>query len=162
MEYKDFYGYTISEYGDVYNKFGHKMASHDNGRGYLVVWLTLPQGRKIFGIHRLVALCFINNPENLPEVNHIVPDKLNNHYKNLEWVDRGRNIEHAYEHELRSAKGENNSRCLTDEETVREICQLLEEKLTPSKIRDMGYKYSLVRSIKARRNWKHISEDYSF
>lgn len=138
------------------------MSTQDNGRGYRVVWLTLPQGRKIFGIHRLVALCFIPNPDNLPEVNHKWPDKLNNHYTNLEWVSRGRNIEHAYEHKLRSAIGENNARCMTDEVTVREICVLLEKGCSPSKIRDMGYKYELVRKIKNRKNWTHISKEYSF
>lgn len=37
-------------------------------------------------VHRLVALAFISNPKNLPEVNHIDKNGLNNNIKNLEWV----------------------------------------------------------------------------
>jgi len=162
MKSSMFSGYTVYENGDVYNKYGKKMASHDNGRGYQVVWLTLPERRKIFGVHRLVALCFIDNPEDLPEVNHIDGDKLNNHVSNLEWVTRGENIKHSFDNQLRSATGENNARCLTDESTVRKVCHLLESGLSSAKIRDLGYDYNLVRKIKIRQTWKHISVDYKF
>lgn len=46
-------------------------------------------------IHRLVALTFIANPENLPEVNHIDGNPLNNHVDNLEWCTRRQNTMHA-------------------------------------------------------------------
>ena len=48
-------------------------------------------------IHRLVAEAFIDNPGNLPVVNHIDGDRVNNQVTNLEWVTRSRNLEHAVE-----------------------------------------------------------------
>lgn len=47
-------------------------------------------------VHRLVAQAFIENPLNLPEVNHIDADRKNNNVANLEWCDRAGNTLHAY------------------------------------------------------------------
>lgn len=46
-------------------------------------------------IHRLVALHFIPNPENLPVVNHINHDHHDNRSTNLEWCTQSHNIQHA-------------------------------------------------------------------
>ena len=47
-----------------------------------------------FGYHRIVAEHFIENPDNLPQVNHIDGNKKNNDYRNLEWVDSFGNQRH--------------------------------------------------------------------
>lgn len=160
---KEVFGYKVSEDGSVYGKFGKKLSPSDNGRGYLILGLMIAgEGRKTFGVHKLVALAYVPNPENLPEVNHKDGNKLNNHFSNLEWCTRGDNILHAYENTLRSATGTNNSRCRTDEEDVKDICRALECGNTSAQIRDQGYDYNLVRAIKARKNWTHISKTYVF
>lgn len=52
--------------------------------------------RKAFRAHRLIAYSFISNPDNLPVVNHIDHDKMNNHVDNLEWVTYSYNSQHSY------------------------------------------------------------------
>jgi hypothetical protein len=65
----------------------HYVSQHDNGRGYLFVNLYKNNKAKREYVHRLVALTFIDNPNNLPQVNHKDEDKQNNFVDNLEWCD---------------------------------------------------------------------------
>lgn len=51
-------------------------------------------------IHRLVAKCFIPNPDNKREVNHKDGNKHNNHVNNLEWVTTSENRIHAFKNKL--------------------------------------------------------------
>lgn len=54
---------------------------------YKYVNLRLDGAHKLVRVHRLVAEAFIENPDNLPMVDHIDRDKMNNHVSNLRWVD---------------------------------------------------------------------------
>lgn len=56
--------------------------------GYLGVFLSKNGRCKPFLIHRLVAIAFIPNPNNLPQVNHKDENPSNNHVSNLEWCDQ--------------------------------------------------------------------------
>lgn len=67
---------------------------------YLQVSLCKNNKIKIINIHRLVALTFIPNPNNLPQINHIDGNKLNNIVENLEWCTCSQNIQHAYNNGL--------------------------------------------------------------
>ncbi len=62
---------------------------------YLEMSLFNKNHRKIFKVHRLVAIAFIPNPLNKPEVNHIRPIKHLNDVENLEWVTPWENMQHA-------------------------------------------------------------------
>lgn len=153
--------YYVTEDGKVFNKF-KQLSPVFNGRGYLVLGLMIDGKRKTIAIHRLVALAFIDNPNNLPEVNHIDGNRTNNSVSNLEWISHSDNIRHSYNLENRSAVGANNANCKYNEKTIREICEYLVKGLKSSEIRDLGYNYSLVRSVKRRKNWTHISKNYNF
>lgn len=56
-----------------------------SGKGYLSVALQINGMRKNFMVHRLVATAFIENTDNLKEINHIDEIKSNNNAYNLEW-----------------------------------------------------------------------------
>ena len=56
-----------------------------NKVGYLVVEISKNGEKKNYYVHRLVAEAFLNNPENLPQVNHKDENPLNNNVNNLEF-----------------------------------------------------------------------------
>ena len=65
---------------------------HKTKYGYLNVRLCKDSRTKDFQIHRLVAIAFIPNPENKPQIDHINADKTNNTVNNLRWVTCKENI----------------------------------------------------------------------
>lgn len=71
-----------------------------NKKGYCCVTFYKNNIRKGFRVHRLVAIHFIPNPLNLPEVNHLDGNKLNNIDTNLEWSTHLDNVKHAWENNL--------------------------------------------------------------
>ena len=65
--------------------------------GYLRVSIYDNKGVAMpISVHRLVALTFINNPENKPQVNHKNGIKHDNNVENLEWVTVSENAIHSY------------------------------------------------------------------
>ena len=79
---KSLENYCINEYGLILNIRTRGMIRPSiSKKGYLQVCLT---NKNTYSIHRLVALTFIENKENKPEVNHKDGNKLNNHVSNVE------------------------------------------------------------------------------
>lgn len=67
-----------------------------DSRGYYQVKLYYaPNEYSIELLARLIAKAFIENPSNLPEVNHIDQNRLNNHVSNLEWISKQDNLIHC-------------------------------------------------------------------
>lgn len=66
-----------------------------NNNGYLRVQLYKNNKEKSWLVHRLVAIAFIPNPYNLPEVNHKNEMKTDNRVENLEWTDHRTNCHYG-------------------------------------------------------------------
>lgn len=66
---------------------GKILKLNKDNRGYYVVTLSKNNIRKNYSVHRLVAEAFILNPDNLPTVDHIDRNRLNNNVENLRWAD---------------------------------------------------------------------------
>ena len=86
---------------DKHIRYGKILKQSKNPKGYYYVNLSKDGKVKNTRVHRLVALCFVNNPNNLKLINHIDGNKLNNYYINLEWCDYSHNIKEAYRIGLR-------------------------------------------------------------
>lgn len=87
--------YSISNLGKLSN--GKRLLStKSNGNRYVSVTLRINKKSCPTRIHRLVALHFIDNPNNLPQVNHKDGVKFNNISSNLEWCTNQENIIHAF------------------------------------------------------------------
>ena len=65
-------------------------------KGYHRLRVTINRQKMSFKVHRLVASAFIDNHNNLPQVNHIDGNKDNNRADNLEWVTNQQNIIHYF------------------------------------------------------------------
>ena len=119
--------YKIGSDGSLINSTGKKAKFFCSNTGYYRINLVLKDhSHHNFSIHRLVAEYFIPNPDNLPVVNHLDGNKLNNDYTNLEWTTYSGNWQHA----LRTLKnitsiGENMWSAKYSIELVTDICELL-------------------------------------
>lgn len=93
--------YACDTKGQIYSYRTNKFLSPSKTkRGYLHVTFTKDGKRYDYRVHRLIAMTFIDNPENKQQVNHKDGNKLNNYLSNLEWVTAEENIEHAKQHGL--------------------------------------------------------------
>ena len=95
----DYSRYHIYDDGRIFDlKYNRFMPQQINPDGYCTCTLSSDfNKRKTFRVHRLVAICFIENVENKAEVNHKDGIKTNNHFLNLEWCSHSENIQHAWD-----------------------------------------------------------------
>ena len=85
--------YSAEEDGRIYSHRGDKYLSPGLKKdGYLMVVLYKDENKKNILVHRLVALTFIENPENKYAVDHIDRNKINNSVNNLRWATRSENL----------------------------------------------------------------------
>lgn len=84
--------YAISNLGRIKNlKSGRIIKPDKEEKGYCRLSIKVDGKRKHYAVHRLVAIAFIPNPDNLPQVDHIDFDKSNNCVINLRWCTNKEN-----------------------------------------------------------------------
>ena len=116
--------YEISNLGRIKsyaqkNRAGRITEGYEDKKGYRNIYLyKKPQCGKWHKIHRLVAMTFIPNPDNLPQVNHKDENKSNNCVDNLEWCDNNYN-NHYGTRAQRAA--ESNKNCPTTSKKVYSV-----------------------------------------
>jgi hypothetical protein len=95
------YDYEIN-YNGVVRRISNKKVkkSHLRKSGYVAIQLCFDNKRKSFYLHRILAKCFIINPENKKYVNHINGIKSDNSVENLEWCTHSENMLHAFKNNL--------------------------------------------------------------
>lgn len=98
--------YEISNFGNIRSKDrwvlyrnggkrfipGKHLRISTTRRKYKTVCLYKERFTERWSIHRLVAILFVPNPNNLPCVDHIDADPSNNHFSNLRWVTHKENM----------------------------------------------------------------------
>lgn len=157
---KRLYGhYVVTEDGRVYSDYygDWRELRQDTLRGYKKVGLIVNGRQKRFQVHRLVAACYIPNPDNNPEVNHKDGNPANNHVDNLERCTPKENTSHAIANgrsDLTRTQGSKHGMSkLTDEEASyikHEIASI------PALALRFGVSHQTVRDIKTGKRWKHV------
>lgn len=100
--------YSITRDGTVYSHkrrmggwkydptYSRELAQTTHYKGYKVVQICDNGKEKNMFVHRLVALTYIPNPDNLETVNHINENKLDNRVENLEWMSQTDNLSYSW------------------------------------------------------------------
>ena len=143
--------YYISETGEVFKKLNPYIAQND----YKVF-------KDRYGIHnqvhRMVAMAFIPNPENKPNVNHKDGNRQNNNVNNLEWCTQQENIKHMIE-----ILGKTNKRYFKrcklyyDGEFIKEFEDI---KAASKYASERGAKESMLRKHYKNHGWEIRCIDY--
>lgn len=123
--------------------------------GYLNVSLWKFGKSKHPLVHRLVAMAFLPNPCNYPEVNHLDGDRKNANVENLEWCTTSQNIKHAFKIGNKNNRGENHSQHILTEKDVILIRKSSRDN------KELAKKYhchpTTIHSARVGKSWKHIN-----
>jgi len=126
--------------------------------GYKQILLA-KEGKSVkFFIHRLVAIAFIENASDYPQVNHLDGDKSNNCATNLEWVTSQQNCHHALENKLYEvARGEATGHAKLTENAVRNIRTQVANGIYHKVLATQyGVGRKAITKIVNRQRWKHV------
>lgn len=161
---KGYSHYRIYDDGKIYSEFLDRFINSTNDScGYLQNTLVNDYGkRKTIKTHRLVALAFLPNPLNLPDVNHKDFNRHNNNVNNLEWCDEKYNAQYTAKYNLI-----NNSKSYIElspltEEMVLLIPTLLNYGFSVkliSKLYKVGH--ITIRNIIAKKTWRWLKLEFN-
>lgn len=160
--------YQISDSGRIFTKrrlvgnqihYGRELVPQLTKDGYLKVSLSKDTTYKKYYLHRLVAIQYLNNTLNLPQVNHKDGNKLNNNVSNLEWCTKTENQKHAVANLLMQHGQDRPSSKLTENQVI-EIYKL-KGILKSADIAEI-YKVSknTINCILRGAKWKYLYKQY--
>lgn len=166
--------YLISNYGRIFDRENNCYVGYSIDKdGYYMASITVfGVGYKKIRVHRFELLSFDYNDNfmNL-QVNHKDGNKQNLFIGNLEWVTPLRNTRHGWETGLNHNIGINNGNGKYDEQTIRNICELIDQgKTNPEIMNIMGIKdkkdrmrmSATLAGIRRGKTHIYISKDFSF
>lgn len=163
--------YQISSYGKVRSLdrkiiYGDNIGEYHTRKGQLLKpslsrgYETVSLNDKTFSVHNLVASAFCEKPniENLV-INHIDFNKINNYWKNLEWITQSENIGHNYK-AGNACIGEKQPDAKLNKEKVILIKKLLSEGVVQNTIaKTFEVSPTTISDIKKGRKWSHIGKE---
>lgn len=149
--------YLIFKTGDIFTLKGHKLIGYITKKGYQTIIIDY---KTVFA-HRIIAMAFIDNPNNYPFINHKDGNKLNNNIENLEWCTSSQNVQHSYDTGLHvPAVGEDWHRHKLTEEQVKYIkthCVKYDKNFSATALGKLfNVSDTTIRSIVNGKNWKHV------
>ncbi len=108
-------------------------------------------GSKNEYLHRLIAMCFLENFNSCLSVNHKDGNKLNNDINNLEIISLSENTKHAHKTGLNNNKGELNKSALLTQKQAEEIFIL--NKPYKEIAKEYNISITMISLIKNKKNW---------
>ena len=155
--------FIVYENGDIYNaKTNNKLKPIDNGVGYDRVGLYAGNNKhKLYYVHRLLAMAFIDNPDNKQFINHIDGKPKNNELNNLEWCTKSENGLHAFKlglNRYNNCFGEKNGNSIINDKIAKEIKDSYKSGERQCNIaRRLNISKTVVYSVVRNKSWKHIN-----
>lgn len=137
----------------------HTMVPKLDKDGYPVITIKVNGLTKTVKVHRLVAITYIPNPDNKPQVNHKDGCKTNNNVHNLEWNTCRENVIHSVETGLRVAnKGSKHGLAKLNEANVLDIrARYATKNITQKALADeYGVSFQTVSDVVNRKLWNHL------
>lgn len=159
--------HRITVYGKIQTRIGRgglllpdwaDMKTYTDRSGYEHGGIRVNNRKEHVKPHRLIAMYFIFNPEELPVVNHKNGIKTDNRIENLEWCTALQNSQHAILNGLKAINGSKCKQAKLSEGEVKDIKYLINLGIKEKEIaRKYGVQRAAISKIKHGRSWKHVA-----
>lgn len=161
---KNYSHYRIHSNGSIYSEFINRFITPtEDSNGYLQNTLVDDCGnRKTIKTHRLVAMAFLPNPNNYPDVNHKDFNRKNNNVENLEWCTEEYNTHYTRDNNLEFNSNSYKKLSPLSEEQVLLIPTLLNYGFSVkliSKLYNVGH--ITIRNIVSGKTWRWLKLNFS-